>query len=119
MLLLVAGWSLPEAPPSFPDRPEIVERAIIRIRSERKWPDKVVLVASRTTLSGHLRSDLIRIIALSTISGRSGKLGGASGKDQPATSRSITSALPTTKKYLATGTADSSRELSNRGQPMA
>src|SRR5712692_8709122 len=76
-------------------------------------------LVSRTTFSGHLRSDLIRMAALSMTSGRSGKLGGGSGKDQPAISRRTTSALPTTIKYLAMGTADSSRELSNRGQPMA
>jgi hypothetical protein len=79
----------------------------------------VGLLVSRTTFSGHLRSDLIRIIVLSKISGRSGKFGGGCGKDQPAISRRTTSALPTTIKYLAMGTADSSRELSNRGQPMA
>jgi hypothetical protein len=79
----------------------------------------VGLLVSRTTLSGHLRSDLIRIVALPMISGRSGKLGGGSGKDQPAINRRAASALPTTTKYLAMGTADSSRELSNRGQPMA
>jgi hypothetical protein len=43
VLLQIAGWSLPEPPPSFPDRPEIIDRATIRIRSERKWPEKVVL----------------------------------------------------------------------------
>jgi hypothetical protein len=76
-------------------------------------------LVSRTIFSGHLRSDLIRMAALSMISARSGKLSGNSGKDQPAISRRTTSALPTTIKYLAMGTADSSRELSNRGQPMA
>jgi hypothetical protein len=81
--------------------------------------ENVGWLVSRTTFSGHLRSDLIRITALSMISGRSAKLAGGSGKDQPATSRRTTSALPTTIKYLAMGTADSSRELSNRGQPMA
>jgi hypothetical protein len=73
-------------------------------------------LVSRTTFSGHLRSDLIRITALSMISGRSEKLGGDAGKDQPATSRRKKSALPTIAKYLAMGTADDSRELSNRGQ---
>jgi hypothetical protein len=43
VLLLMAGWSLPERPERFPDRPEIIERAAIRIRSERKWPEKIVL----------------------------------------------------------------------------
>jgi hypothetical protein len=50
-LLLIASWSLPEPPPSFPDRPEIIERAAIRIRSERKWPEKVVLDTNQPTLS--------------------------------------------------------------------
>jgi hypothetical protein len=51
VLLSIAGWSLPEPPPIFPDRPEIIERATIRIRSERKWPDKVVLDTNQPTFS--------------------------------------------------------------------
>jgi hypothetical protein len=50
VLLLIAGWSLPEPPPNFPDRPEIIERAAIRIRSERKWPEKIVLDTSQPTI---------------------------------------------------------------------
>jgi hypothetical protein len=50
VLLLIAGWSLPEPPPSFPDRPEIVERAAIRIRSAHKWPEKIVLDTSQPTI---------------------------------------------------------------------
>jgi hypothetical protein len=42
-LLLIVGWSSPDLPASSPDRPEIIDRTIIRIRSERKWPEKVVL----------------------------------------------------------------------------
>ena len=49
-LLLIAGWSLPEPPASFPDRPEIIERAAIRIRSARTWPDKVVLETGQLTI---------------------------------------------------------------------
>jgi hypothetical protein len=48
-LLFIAGWSLPEFPPSFPDRPEIIERANIRIKSAHKWPEKVVLDTSQPT----------------------------------------------------------------------
>jgi hypothetical protein len=48
--------------------------------------------------------------ALSMISGRSGKLVGGSGKVQAAISRRAASALPTTIKYLAIGTADGSRD---------
>jgi hypothetical protein len=51
VLLLIAGWSLPEPPPIFPDRPEIIDRATIRIRSERKWPEKVVLDTSQPTIT--------------------------------------------------------------------
>jgi hypothetical protein len=50
VLLLIAGWSLPEPSPNFPDRPEIIERAAIRIRSERKWPEKIVLDTSQPTI---------------------------------------------------------------------
>lgn len=53
------------------------------------------------------------------ISVRSGKVGGGSGKDQPVINRTAISALPTTIKYLAMGKANSSRELGNRGQPVA
>jgi hypothetical protein len=66
-----------------------------------------------------LCADLIRIAALSMISGRSGKLAGGNGKDQPAINRRTRSALPTTAKYLAMGTADGSRDFSNPGQSMA
>ena len=51
VLLLIAGWSLPVPPASFPDRPEIIERAAIRIRSERKWPEKVVLDTNQPTMT--------------------------------------------------------------------
>jgi hypothetical protein len=50
VLLLIAGWSLPEPPASFPDRPEIIDRTTIRIRSARKWPEKVVLDTNQPTL---------------------------------------------------------------------
>jgi hypothetical protein len=47
VLLLIAGWSLPEPPASFPDRPEIIDRTTIQIRSALKWPEKVVLDTSQ------------------------------------------------------------------------
>jgi hypothetical protein len=50
VLLLITGWSLPEPPESFPDRPEIIDRATIRIRSARKWPEKVVLDTNQPTI---------------------------------------------------------------------
>jgi hypothetical protein len=50
VLLLIASWSLSEPPASFPDRPEIIARAVIRIRSARTWPEKVVLDTSQLTI---------------------------------------------------------------------
>jgi hypothetical protein len=51
VLLLIAGWSLPLPPASFTDRPEIIERAAIRIRSAHKWPEKIVLDTSQPTIA--------------------------------------------------------------------
>lgn len=51
VLLLIAGLSLPEIPSGFSGRPEIIERAAIRIRSEHKWPEKVVLDTNQPTFS--------------------------------------------------------------------
>jgi hypothetical protein len=51
VLLLIAGWSSPEPPPSSPDRPEIIDRGTIRIGSERKWAEKVVLDTSQPTIA--------------------------------------------------------------------
>jgi hypothetical protein len=39
-MLLVANWYLPEPPVAFPDRS--IERTTIRIKSARKWPEKIV-----------------------------------------------------------------------------
>jgi hypothetical protein len=50
-LLLIAGWLLPEPPARFSNRPEIIERVAIRIRSERKWPEKIVLDTSKPTIT--------------------------------------------------------------------
>jgi hypothetical protein len=45
-LLLMAGWCLPTPPALFADQLTI-DRAIIRIKSARKWPEKVVLDTSQ------------------------------------------------------------------------
>jgi hypothetical protein len=50
-LLFVAGWCLPTPPAMFADRPEIIDRAIIRIKSARKWPERVVLDTSHPTIT--------------------------------------------------------------------
>jgi hypothetical protein len=51
ILLLIAGWTLPEYPESFPDRPEVIDRASIRIRSAYKWPEKIVLDTNQPTIA--------------------------------------------------------------------
>jgi hypothetical protein len=50
-LLFIAGWCLPTPPARFADQPLAVERAIIRIKSAHKWPEKVVLDTSRPTIA--------------------------------------------------------------------
>ncbi|WP_426412423.1 hypothetical protein [Bradyrhizobium ganzhouense] len=49
ILLLIAGWSLPELPDRFSDRPNSTGAAAIRIASARQWPEKVVLDTSQPT----------------------------------------------------------------------
>ena len=50
-LLFIAGWCLPTPPAMFADQPPALDRAIIRIKSERKWPEKVVLDTSQPTIA--------------------------------------------------------------------
>jgi hypothetical protein len=49
-LLFIAGWCLPTPPARFADQPLAVDRAIIRIKSAHKWPEKVVLDTSQWRL---------------------------------------------------------------------
>jgi hypothetical protein len=51
VLLMIAGWSLSVQPESFPGRSETIDRAAIRIRSEHKWPEKIVLDTHQPTFS--------------------------------------------------------------------
>jgi hypothetical protein len=51
VLLLIAGLTLPKPQDPFLDRPEIVDRAHIRIESARKWPERVVFDTSQPTIS--------------------------------------------------------------------
>jgi hypothetical protein len=48
-LLLIAGWCLPAPPVMFADHLTI-DRATIRIKSARKWPEKVVLDTSQPVI---------------------------------------------------------------------
>jgi len=50
-LLLITGSSMPEPRNRFLDRPEIIDRANIRIGSDRKWPEKVVFDTSQPAFS--------------------------------------------------------------------
>jgi hypothetical protein len=49
-LLLIAGWCLPTPPAMFANQLAI-DRSIIRIKSARKWPEKVVLDTSQPTIA--------------------------------------------------------------------
>jgi hypothetical protein len=49
-LLLIAGSCLPTPPAMFADQLAI-DRTIIRIKSARKWPEKVVLDTSQPTIT--------------------------------------------------------------------
>lgn len=45
-LLFISGWCLPEPPAMFAGQALVIDRAIIRIKSARKWPEQVVLDTS-------------------------------------------------------------------------
>jgi hypothetical protein len=49
-LLLIAGWCLP-TPPAMLANQLVIDRSIIRIKSARKWPEKVVLDTSQPTMT--------------------------------------------------------------------
>jgi hypothetical protein len=48
-LLFIAGWCLPTPPAMFADQLAI-DRASIRIKSARKWPEKIVLDTSQPAI---------------------------------------------------------------------
>jgi hypothetical protein len=50
VLLFIAGWCLPTPPAMFADQLAI-DRAVIRIKSARKWPEKIVLDTSQPTIT--------------------------------------------------------------------
>jgi hypothetical protein len=49
-LLFISGWLLPEAPAMFVDQSVAIDRAVIRIKSAHKWPEKVVLDTGQLTV---------------------------------------------------------------------
>ena len=48
-LLLIVSWYCSEPPAIFTDRPQIIATAAIRIKSERKWPEKIEFDTSQPT----------------------------------------------------------------------
>jgi hypothetical protein len=49
-LLLTVSWCFSEPPPVFADRPQIIASAAIRIKSERKWPEKIEFDTTQPTI---------------------------------------------------------------------
>src|SRR5882757_313730 len=50
-LLFIAAWCLPMPPAMFADQPGAIDRAVIRIKSAHKWPEKIVLDTSQPTMA--------------------------------------------------------------------
>jgi hypothetical protein len=50
-LLFIPGWLLPSRPATFTDRSVAFDRVVIRIKSDHKWPEKVVLDTSQLTIT--------------------------------------------------------------------
>jgi hypothetical protein len=48
-LLFIAGWCLPAPRAVFADQSAAVDRAVIRIKSAHKWPERIVLDTSQPT----------------------------------------------------------------------
>ena len=49
-LLLIVSWYCPEHPASFTARPQLTTTAAIRIKSERKWPEKIEFNTRQPTI---------------------------------------------------------------------
>jgi hypothetical protein len=50
-VLLIAGWYLPTPPAMFADQSVGIDRAVIRIKSAHKWPEKIVLDTSQPAIA--------------------------------------------------------------------
>jgi hypothetical protein len=50
-LLFIAGWCLPTPPAMFAGQSFAIDRAVIRIKSAHKWPEKIVLDTSQPTMT--------------------------------------------------------------------
>jgi hypothetical protein len=50
-LLFIPGWLLPNPPAMFANQSVALDRAVIRIKSAHKWPEKVILDTSQPTIT--------------------------------------------------------------------
>src|SRR5882757_8674393 len=50
-LLFIAEWCLPTPPAMFADQSVATDRAVIRIKSAHKWPEKIVLDTGQPTIA--------------------------------------------------------------------
>jgi hypothetical protein len=50
-LLFIAGWYLPTPPTMFAGQSAAIDRAVIRIKSAHKWPEKIVLDTSQPAIA--------------------------------------------------------------------
>jgi hypothetical protein len=50
-LLFIPGWCLPTPPAMVADQSVALDRAVIRIKSAHKWPEKVILDTSQLTVT--------------------------------------------------------------------
>ena len=50
-LLFISGWVLPTPPAMFAEQSVALERAVIRIKSAHKWPEKVILDTSQLIIT--------------------------------------------------------------------
>lgn len=51
VLLFIPGWLLPKPLAMFPDQSVALDRAVIRIKSAHKWPEKIILDTSQLTIT--------------------------------------------------------------------
>jgi hypothetical protein len=56
-LLFIPGWLLPRPPAIFADQSVTLDRAVIRIKSARKWPEKVILDTGQLTITPPVAMD--------------------------------------------------------------
>jgi hypothetical protein len=49
-LLFIPGWLLPKPPAMFAKQSVALDRAVIRIKSAHKWPERVILDTSQLTV---------------------------------------------------------------------